>query len=254
MIVTRLDVLLGPAEIAAFARCDQSDAVCVVFDVLRATSSMVAALSSGAERIVPVAEIPEALELRERDPAVLLAGERQGLRIRAELTGGVDFDFGNSPREFTPERVRGRTLVMTTTNGTRAIRACAGARAVLVAGFLNLGATIAWLRERRPARLVLVCSGTEEEPALEDVLAAGAVCEELSSLYAAGHASDAAEIARRMHASLGSDLAAAMRSCRNGRRLLSIPELRDDVRFCVQRDAAPFAAGVDAAGAVRVLA
>jgi 2-phosphosulfolactate phosphatase len=81
----------------------------VVFDVLRATTSMLAALSHGAAQIFPVKEISEALALqRGLPPPALLAGERDGLRIRAAQTGGGDFDLGNSPREFTPERVAGR--------------------------------------------------------------------------------------------------------------------------------------------------
>src|SRR5437870_5610701 len=82
---------------------------------------------------------------------------RNGLRIRADLTGSIDFDLGNSPREFTPERVQGRTIVMTTTNGTRALRACAGAQRILVGSFLNLRATTQWLREKEPAHLILIC-------------------------------------------------------------------------------------------------
>jgi hypothetical protein len=95
-----------------------------VFDVLRATSSMVTALSNGAKAIVPVAGIPEALNFRSQKAEVLLAGEREGVRLPIELTGGIAFDLGNSPREFKREIVAGKTIVMTTTNGTRALRVC----------------------------------------------------------------------------------------------------------------------------------
>ena len=95
-----MDVLFTPADFAALARRDLSRTTCVVFDVLRATTSMVTALSAGAEAIVPVSDIPEALAWRNRLPEVLLAGERDGRRILADRTGGVDFDLGNSPREF----------------------------------------------------------------------------------------------------------------------------------------------------------
>src|SRR6185503_8180230 len=116
----------------------------------------------------PVGDIPEALALKEQRPEVLLAGEREGLRIRANLTGSIDFDLGNSPREFTPERVRGKTIVVTTTNGTRALRTCVNAKTVLVGSFLNLRATTLWLTNNLPREVILVCSGTFEEPALED--------------------------------------------------------------------------------------
>src|SRR5262245_64967331 len=107
---TVLEVLFTPAEFTALPNRDLSQTTCVVFDILRATTTMLTALSNGAEEIIPVAEISEALELRAQQPDVLLAGERKGLRIRANLTGGVEFDFGNSPREFTPEKVKGMKI------------------------------------------------------------------------------------------------------------------------------------------------
>ena len=247
----RLEVVLSPAEFPALAQRDLGGSVCVVFDVLRATTTMVTALASGAKEIIPVAEIAEALALRKERPEVLLAGERDGVRIRAKLTGSIDFDLGNSPREFTAQAVGGRTLVMTTTNGTRALRACAGAKAVLVGSFLNLRATTQWLRQHEPAGLVLVCSGTYEEPALEDILAAGAVCEKLWPHYAGGHVSDSAEIARRIYPLMQNNLLEAMKSARNGRRLLQHRDLRDDVWLCVQRETVSFVAGLDGDGAVR---
>ena len=100
---------------------------------------------------IPVREISEALAIRQKQPDVLLGGERDGVKIRAAQTGGVDFDLGNSPREYTPEKVRGKTIVSTTTNGTRALRACAGAQTVLAASFLNLAATAKFVRQLQPA-------------------------------------------------------------------------------------------------------
>lgn len=246
-----LEVALTPAEFGPLSRRDLSGAVCVVFDVLRATSSMVAALASGAQAIVPVATIEEALSLRAARPGLLLAGERDGLRIGAELTGGVEFDLGNSPREFTPERVAGRTIVMTTTNGTRALDACAGARAVLASSFLNLGATLAWLAAERPEQLVLVCAGTFEEPALEDIAAAGALCAGLDGPFGAGHVADGAVVARRTWEAFGADPLAVLSVSRNGRRLLSRPELAGDVAVCSRRDAVGFVAPMGADGAIR---
>src|SRR5436853_6001345 len=105
-----IDVVLNPAEFPALAARDLSATTCVVFDVLRATSSMLTALNNGADAIIPVSEISEALASKEKRPEVLLAGERHGLRIRKELTGSIDFDFGNSPRDFSPQKVRGKTI------------------------------------------------------------------------------------------------------------------------------------------------
>jgi len=235
----KIEVILTPAELPALARRDLRDAMCVVFDVLRATSTFVTALQNGAKAIVPVSEIAEALAWRQKEPAVLLGGERDGVTIRADLTGGVDFDLGNSPREHTPEKVRGKIIVSTTTNGTRALRACAGAQTVLAASFLNLAATVAFIKKLQPVRVVPVCAGTHENTALEDVLAAGALCEMLLDGAGAPDLSDSAEIARATYAQAKANLAVAVGRSENARRLLGIPELRDDVSFCLQRDIFP---------------
>src|SRR5262249_10980727 len=162
--------LFTPADFSDLRKSDLQNTACVVFDVLRATSSMVTALANGAEAVQAVEEIPEALAVRKRQPGVLLSGEREGLRISVELTGSVAFDLGNSPREFVSEKVKGKTLVMTTTNGTRALRACATAQLLLASSFLNLTATANFIRSQKPDHLLLVCSGTFYEAAYEDVL------------------------------------------------------------------------------------
>ncbi len=234
--MTTLEVLFTPADFAALSQRDLRETVCVVFDVLRATSSMVTALANGAEAIIPVEEIPEALAIRQQQPSVLLAGERDGVRILANLTGSIAFDLGNSPREFTAEKVRGKTIAMSTTNGTRALRACAGAQAVLIGSFLNLRATAEFLERERPANLLLVCSGTHDQAAYEDVLGAGALspCSGLITVpepwqippgWPAGFT----------RLEQGDPLAAIAQS-RNGQRLMALPELCDDVPFCARRD------------------
>jgi 2-phosphosulfolactate phosphatase len=269
--MAQLEVILTPAELPALAKRDLRDTVCVVFDVLRATSTFVTALHHGAKAIVPVAEIAEALAIKKKQPDVLLGGERDGVKIRAKQTGGVDFDLGNSPREYTPEKVRGKTIVSTTTNGTRALRACVGAKTILAASFLNLTATAEFIRQLQPAQIVLICAGTRENMADEDVLAAGALCEIINapltpSLSPLGRGegvrrtgegflqmTESTEIARRAYAQAKSDLAGAVRLAENARRLLAIPELRDDVAFCLQHDVYPLIARMDAGGAIRMI-
>ena len=112
-----------PADFEALAQTDLSGTTCVVLDILRATSSMITALANGAEQILPVATIEEALAAKAEHPEALLCGERNGVRITAAQTGGTEFDLGNSPREYTAEVVTGKTLITTTTNGTRTLRA-----------------------------------------------------------------------------------------------------------------------------------
>jgi len=247
-----LEVLFTPAEFEALKNRDLSDTVCVVFDVLRATTSMLAALRNGATQVFPVKEISEALALQRVIPQkALLAGERDGLRIRAAQTGGVDFDLGNSPSEFTPERVTGRTIIMTTTNGTSALQACLGARHILAGAFLNIAALAVWIKDRRPPSLLLVGAGTFEQAAYEDTLAAGALGELVWDQFSR-HA-DSAHVAREIYRAGASDLSAALRQhSRNARRLLANPDLRDDVPFALQRDVVPFAAELKNAAVIKV--
>ena len=229
-------MLFTPADFSALAARHLRDTVCVVFDVLRATSTMVTALGNEAAAIIPVADIPEALAVRAQHPNALLAGERDGVRIEATLTGSIAFDFGNSPREFPSEVVRGRTVVMTTTNGTRALRACASARKVLACSFLNLSATAEFIKQQDPRELLIVCSGTHEEAAYEDVLGAGALCALIWENYGKRSVADSALMAKFLFDLAQNDLLSHLSASRNGKRLLAIPELKPDVAFCAQRD------------------
>ncbi len=231
-----LRVTQTPADFEAMAGSDLSGTTCVVFDILRATSSMVTALANGAERIRPVSTIEEALEQKAAHPEALLCGERHGRRITAKLTSGPDFDLGNSPREYTRDQVAGRALISTTTNGTRALRASQGGREVLVSSFLNLQATIDHLRNASPAQLVLVCGGTFEEAAFEDALAAGAIADAVWDLFADEHIEDSAQIARALWQAHGGSLNESIHRALNARRLLAVPDLAADVDCCLQRN------------------
>jgi 2-phosphosulfolactate phosphatase len=248
-----LEVLFTAAEFKALPARDLSQTVCVVFDVLRATSVMVQALHAGAAGLIPVGTIEEAVALHRLKPELLLAGERHGLPITAQQSGGVDFLFGNSPREFTAEKVKGRMIVTTTTNGTRALQACRGASEVLVGAFLNLDAVAERLGKEQDRSITIVCSGTGEEAAYEDTLAAGALCEVLLSKGFTGRVVDSAQIARAVYLQECGDLMAAMQRASNGARLLGMPDLRDDVAFCLRRNAVPVVAGMGKDGVVRRL-
>lgn len=239
----KIETILSPAELPTLVKQDLRGTACVVFDILRATSTFVTALQNGAKAIIPVGEISEAMALRKKHPAFLLAGERDGVKIRAKQSGGVDFDFGNSPREFTPDAVEGKTIVSTTTNGTRALRACAKGKAVLAASFLNLSATAKYLQTKKFKNVLLVCAGTGDGVALEDVLAAGALADLLD-----GEESDATTMARQTWLRSSGSLEQAISGSKNGRRLLSIQDLWEDVAFCAQKDVVDLVAGMAAGG------
>lgn len=151
----------------------------VVVDVLRATTVMIHALAAGCEAVVPCGEVEEAKARAAALPtgSALLGGERGGLPI-------AGFDLGNSPASFTPEVCRGKTLVITTTNGTRAILASLDAETVRIAALVNLHATArVLLNDEPPGPVHVVCSGTEGFVSLEDTLAAGGL---VTSLAEAG--------------------------------------------------------------------
>jgi len=145
----------------------------VVIDVLRATTTISTALAAGAARVIPCLEVDEARQIADGAPAgeFLLGGEREGLPIEG-------FDLGNSPGDYTPERVSGRTIVFTTTNGTRAMRHCQQAQRVLIGAFVNLKALVLELASLESVHLL--CAGTKGEITREDVLLAGAIAYELT--------------------------------------------------------------------------
>ena len=215
----KIDVALNPAEIALLPQRDLSATTCVVFDVLRATSSMVTALAHGVGEIHPVRTIEEALALRGRMPAAVLAGERHGDRIDG-------FDVGNSPFEY--RDLAGRTLISTTTNGTVALRAVERAQCVLVGAILNLGALAEELRRAAPERVLMVCAGTFEEFALEDACAAGLLIAELAS----DDLSDSARAALAV-TKLYPEPLAALLAARNG-RVLASKGRSEEVEWCAR--------------------
>ena len=147
------------------------ESTAVVIDVLRASTTICHTLAAGADAVIPCLTTDEARSLRERRPELLLGGERGGVKIDG-------FDLGNSPFEYTPEIVTGKTIAFTTTNGTKALHRCREARLTVIGGFVNLSAVVACLLDAdRPVHLV--CAGTNGAITAEDVLFAGAVAAEL---------------------------------------------------------------------------
>jgi len=212
--------------------------VAVVIDLLRATSTICQAISSGASEVIPCLEIDEALAVAEAAgrSSVILGGERKGGKISG-------FDLGNSPCEYTPEVVHGRKVIITTTNGTRALHHARRAKRALAASFLNLAAVVESVRNE--PRIDVLCAGTDGEPTREDILAAGAI---VSRLANAG--SDGCDLAVSAQAAceqwdefvargdssgveLNARLALELRDTQGGRNLLGI-NLGRDLVDCAQ--------------------
>jgi 2-phosphosulfolactate phosphatase len=201
--------------------------------VLRASTTICYALAAGARELIPCREVDDARQLAaERSEArPVLGGERGGVLIER-------FDLGNSPEEYQPETVGGRTVVFTTTNGTAAMLMCRQARRVLIGSFVNI--TELWKRLRFDQPIHLVCAGTESKITREDVLCAGAIADRMLSVGAVGEAelNDEARIAcdawrESMQGPDVQDLGASeilartLRETRGGRNLIALGLERD---------------------------
>ena len=230
----RLDVFMTPAEALP---AEVAGRTVVVIDVLRASSSIVEAMASGARTIFPVASIEEAIRLANtlgRD-GVLLCGERRSLTIEG-------FDLGNSPGDFTPERVGGKTLVMTTTNGTASMAAAAGAGRVIVGALLNLDAVVEDL-VRTGAEPVFLCSGREGRFGLDDAVTAGRMIGALLEARpdAEWTMNDGARAALALGRAFDGDAATLFAETAAGRQVADAG-LEADLAFCAQtnlRDVVP---------------
>jgi len=229
----KLDVVFAPAGLVP---AEVQGRTAFVIDILRATSAMCAAMSHGAKAIIPVASTEEALRLAQTIGSgdVLLAGEKHCVRIPG-------FNLGNSPLEMTEAAVRGRTLIVTTTNGTRALLACQGAAAVYPAAAVNLGVAAERAREvlERDGDLLVVCAGRDGSFALDDAYCAGRlVAATLGSRRPRREMNDAAIAALDLVRRYGDSWERPLTRSRAGRELIRLG-FRDDVADAGQQDAYP---------------
>ncbi len=215
-----IQVCLSPALLPHF---DLADTVVVVIDIFRATSSMCYGLANGARAIIPVAELDECLAYRAN--GYLLAAERDG-----EVVPG--FDFGNSPFSYTRDRVAGKTIALTTTNGTRAIRQCAKAQALVIGSFLNIGALSEWLGGQHHHAL-FVCAGWKNQVNLEDTVFAGAVIARLKTDGVA--LDDAAHVACDLYRKAKGDLMGYLAKSSHAKRMQRL-NIDRDIEFCLQEN------------------
>lgn len=209
----RVDVFFTAREVGPG---DVAGRVVAVLDVLRASSSIATALANGARAVVP-GENSEAVVTRakafERHD-VRLAGERRMRKIEG-------FDLGNSPLEFTRDAVEGRTVLMSTTNGTGAFSATQGAREVLVGSFVNFTPVLAVMRAalRKGADLAFICAGHEGQFSLEDAACAGRFVHHATRRLSGVLLNDAALAAVHLHRKFGDDLWGLFETSRHGQAL-----------------------------------
>ncbi len=199
----------------------------VVIDVLRACTTACAAFRSGCREIIPVESIGDATSLLanlDRD-VVLLAGERQGYKVDG-------FDLGNSPYEFTEDIVRGKVIILASTNGSRALVPGSGGEECMAASFVNVSNVV----ERIASvgnDIAIVCSGRELHFSLEDTLCGGMIISGLADR--AESANDAAVVALALYEERKSSLASALRNSDHGRYLVSLG-FSADIDFAAQVD------------------
>jgi 2-phosphosulfolactate phosphatase len=215
-----LEVCLTPALLHLH---DFTESIVVVIDIFRATSSICYGIDNGAVSIIPVATV-EACE-SYRDSDFLLAAERNG-----EVVDG--FDFGNSPFSYVKEKVGGKTIVLTTTNGTHAINMSRGASKIVIGSFLNISALCNWLKTQ-PNDVLLLCSGWKDKVNLEDTLFAGGVVHHLKnenySLDDAGIASE------DLYNMAKGDLDLYLKKTSHSERLKKLG-IEEDIAFCLKLD------------------
>lgn len=218
-------VCMTPALIDQF---DVSEAIVVVIDILRATTTMCMAFDNGVEFMVPVEHAEECEAYREQ--GYLIAGERSGVQIEG-------FDFGNSPFSYTPKAVEGKRIAITTTNGTRAIKAAQerNARNIVVGSFCNISALSDWLIEQNQ-HVCLLCAGWRDHVTLEDTIFAGAMARKLRNHFT--RFQDTALVAETLFQSANIRKRYFFRHSSHFNRLIHL-NLQEEVKYAFRRDTHP---------------
>jgi 2-phosphosulfolactate phosphatase len=218
---------LSPALLHLY---DVKDAVVVIIDVFRATSTIASALHNGARCVVPVDTVPKALAAAEALDGIA-AGERDG-----KIADGLQ--HGNSPLEYNPSFIQDKTLVLTTTNGTRLLHMALdnGADTIITGSFPNLSAVCDFLL-RQNKNVVLGCSGWKDRYNIEDTLFAGAVIHRIKESFTI-HC-DSSLTAEMMYAEMKDDIVGHAPRFTHYHRLVERFGLIEDIRFCLTADVAP---------------
>ena len=219
-------VCISPALIDQF---EIESAIVVVIDVLRATTTMCVAFDTGVRSMIPVLTTDEGLAYKAK--GYLCAGERDGEQVEG-------FDFGNSPFSFMDPNLKGKDIVITTTNGTKAIQAAVklNAKEIVIGSFPNYTALCEYL-VRKNENIVLVCSGWKDKPNLEDTIFAGAVVRRLRPHFRLYE--DTALIAETLFKAANLRKRYFLRSSSHFNRLFHKLQIQKDVKYALRRDTHP---------------
>lgn len=201
----------------------------VVIDVLRASSTIITALMNGAKGVIPVGDMAEASKISQNVDSenYLLCGEKDGVKIEG-------YNLGNSPLEYTPGVVKGKTLIFNTTNGTKAIKKSLGSANIHIASFLNLSRIVNTLRSEQHD-IILVCAGWKGRLALEDLLLAGNIIYKLKDGNLDGNARDGAKVAFGLYEKYKDQLPDIILQSNHAVRLKNLIG-EEDIHYCCQTD------------------
>lgn len=220
-----IEVCFSPQSYPLF---HNPDSIVVVIDILRASSAITTAFYNGVAKMIPVATVEEAQ--RYKDEGFMVAAERN-----AEIVKG--FDLGNSPFGYMNARVKGKTIAITTTNGTQAIKAAKDAHKVIIGSFLNLDTVVDYLKKQKKDVLFL-CAGWKNKFNLEDTLYAGAVSEQLIYKYGFNSVCDSAIAAMELYKLAKHDLYGFLGNSSHRNRLEKL-DLERDIRYCLTPNQCP---------------
>jgi len=214
-----VEVCFTPGEYAYYK--DDYEIV-VVIDVLRATSAICAAFDNGIKAIIPVPTVEEAWEYKQK--GYLAGAERKG-----QIVDG--FDFGNSPFSYMNDELRGKEVVLTTTNGTKSLDVAKDAETVVIGSFLNLDALSLWL-SKQDKNVLCLCSGWQDKFNLEDTICAGAISEFLINTGNFTSVEDSSIAAKYLYLSAKDNYLGYLKSSSHRRRLKNL-NLNEDIKYCL---------------------
>jgi 2-phosphosulfolactate phosphatase len=204
---------------------EDKESIVVIIDVLRATSAICTAFHHGAEKIIPVATVDEARKYKAQ--GMMAGAERDAIKVEG-------FDFGNSPFDYMGPEIEGKTIALTTTNGTQAIDVSRNAYQVVIGAFTNISALCDWLVSQN-RNVLLLCSGWKNRFNLEDSLFAGAVTVELVKRNPAYKLGDGC-LALKYLFQIAEKAPARIIAKASHKERLSKLGLKDDIRYCLQKD------------------
>ncbi len=204
------------------------ESIVVVIDVFRATSAICVAFHYGADKIIPVASVEEALEYKKS--GMLAGAERNAVKLDG-------FDFGNSPYDYMGEHVKGKTIALTTTNGTQAIEAARDAYKVVIGSFLNIDVLCDWLI-KQDRNILLLCSGWKNKFNLEDALFAGAVTTQIAEKSKKYQLGDGCLALKYLY-QIGKERPTRFLNYSSHKDRFAKLNLKKDIRFCLIPNSAP---------------